>query len=604
MTTVPLAVPSGGLRNGLVRRQLNRYPRSASRYGYLAIVVLTTITLYYLYYVEGAVLPLLLPSYHMSFQYFLYIIVVGNAIGAFTAFIGGLSDKIGRANLTIYGTLLVGLVQLIAVPNIHSKFLFGVAYSVISFAEGVILVSTPALMRDFSPQVGRGTAMGFWALGPTMGALAASLVATHTLPHLGPWQDQFIISGTVCLVVVAVSFVFLRELSPQLRDQIMVSERERALVEARAAGIDIDAALAHPYRTMLRPDLIASSLGISVFLLFYFASVSVLTLYWVVIFGRSTPQANGINVWYAAVLSGALVFFGVLSDLVRVRKPFMILGAAATIVMMVFLVLQIDDPHVGYYSNVIQVVLLAITIGCAYAPWMASYTEQVESHNPALTATGLAVWGWMLRIVVAISFLVLPHVITTSTTLVDNQGAAVTLQAVRAAVPYAPSATGCAVKPAPASVLAGLRATGEPGPETLGRLLAGCAQTHNLVQALGVAGGITNPQVQGLLAYSPIATAISEGHPVSNQEIESKVGVHSQNLASLLLAEKKLVPAQAASAGEWKRWWYICIGGQALFLALVFAMRGRWSPRAAKRDFEEHQRLVSDELAQLEPSMS
>ena len=59
--------------------------------------------------------------------------------------------------------------------------------------------------------------------------------------------------------------------------------------------------------------------------------------------------------------------------------------------------------------------------------------------------------------------------------------------------------------------------------------------------------------------------------------------MHSQNLASLLLAEQKLVPAQAASAGEWKRWWYICIGGQALFLALVFAMRGRWSPRAAKR---------------------
>ena len=61
--------------------------------------------LYYLYYVEGAVTPLLLPYYHMSFQFFLYLLVVSNAIGAFSAFIGGLSDKIGRANLTIYGTL-------------------------------------------------------------------------------------------------------------------------------------------------------------------------------------------------------------------------------------------------------------------------------------------------------------------------------------------------------------------------------------------------------------------------------------------------------------------------------------------------------------------
>ena len=98
--------------------------------------------------------------------------------------------------------------------------------------------------------------------------------------------------------VVVIAFFFLRELSPQLRDQLMVSERERALVEARAKGIDVEKATAHPLRSMLRLDLIASSLGISVFLLFYFASVSVLTLYWVVIFNRTTPDANGINIWY------------------------------------------------------------------------------------------------------------------------------------------------------------------------------------------------------------------------------------------------------------------------------------------------------------------
>src|SRR5579871_6569861 len=138
MTVVAVGAsgPAGGLGNALGRRVLYRYPRPLARYGYLGIVVLMTITLYYLYYVEGAVLPLLLPSYHMSFQYFLYLIVISNAIGAFTAFIGGLSDRIGRANLTIYGTLIVGLVQLIAVPNIHSKLGFGIAYSVIGFVEG------------------------------------------------------------------------------------------------------------------------------------------------------------------------------------------------------------------------------------------------------------------------------------------------------------------------------------------------------------------------------------------------------------------------------------------------------------------------------------
>src|SRR5208283_2917277 len=145
-------------------------------------------------------------------------------------------DKIGRANLTIYGTLTVALIQLFAIPHISDKFWFSASYCVIGFVEGVILVSTPALMRDFSPQMGRGAAMGFWALGPTMGSLAASLVATHTLTHLQPWQDQFIISGLACMGVVVISFLFLRELSPQLRDQLMVSEQDRALVEAKARG--------------------------------------------------------------------------------------------------------------------------------------------------------------------------------------------------------------------------------------------------------------------------------------------------------------------------------------------------------------------------------
>jgi hypothetical protein len=299
------------------------------------------------------------------------------------------------------------------------------------------------------------------------------------------------------------------------------------------------------------------------------------------------------------VLSGTLVLFGVLSDWLRVRKPFMLIGAAATIVTMVFLILQIDDPHVGYYSNVLIVVLLAITIGCTYSPWMANYTEQVEAHNPALTATGLAVWGWILRIVVAVSFLVLPRVITTSTTLVDNQQAAGVLQTIQAAVPYAPGASGCSVKPAPSGVISALRDTGEPGPRTLADLLAACNRTHSLTKALAAAGGLTNPQVEGLLAYSPLAADISNGKPVTSAEIASKVGVHSQNLANLLLAEKKVVPAAKVAPGQWKRWWSVCIGGQAVFALLVFAMRGRWRPRAAKRDFEIYERRVAEELSEL-----
>ncbi|HXY28547.1 MAG TPA: MFS transporter [Acidimicrobiales bacterium] len=603
MTTTAVAAPvpiRGGLGNAFGRRQLYRYPDTLPRLGYLSIVVLTTIMLYYLYYVEGAVTPLMLPYYHMSFQFFLYLLVVSNAIGAFSAFIGGLSDKIGRANLTIFGTLIVACIQLFAIPRITDKFYFSLSYCIIGFVEGVILVSTPALMRDFSPQMGRGVAMGFWALGPTMGALCASLVATHTLSHLTPWQDQFIISGLVCMGVVVIAFFFLRELSPQLRDQLMVTERERALVEARAKGIDVEKAIRHPIRSMMKIDLVSSSIAISVFLLFYYASVSVLTIYWVVTFNRSTPDANGINVWSAAFLSAGLVVAGVLSDWAKVRKPFMLLGAVSAMAMMAVLIRQTGHPHTGYYANVLVIVLLAVSSSIAYAPWMASYTEQVESHNPALTASGLAVWGWILRITVALSFLVLPYVVTTSTVLVDNQTAATALQAIEATQPYTPSTSpiACARKRAPATVITGLRATDQVGPQTLATILEGCNTTHNLLKALAAAGGLSNPQVQGLLAYNPLATAIEQGKPVAQAQIHS-VAVKSPDLANLLVAEQKLVPAQKTSPNEWKRWWTVCLIGMLVFAILVFTMRGRWSPRAARRDFAEHERMVTAELAKI-----
>ena len=280
----------------------------------------------------------------------------------------------------------------------------------------------------------------------------------------------------------------------------------------------------------------------------------------------------------------------------------MLVGAICAMVMLGFLIVQTGHPHTGYYSNVLVVVLLAVSISFAYAPWMANYTEQVESHNPALTATGLAIWGWILRITVALSFLILPYVITTSTVLVDNQTAGATLQTVQSAQPYAPDTATlkCNPTPAPAALIADLRTTADARPElsTLATILQTCNSTHQLLKALTAAGGLTNPHVLGLNAFNPLALDIQNGKPVSKAQIAG-VAKYSPNLANLLVAEQKLIPAQKTSPGEWKRWWAVCMAGMLIFALLVFTMRGRWSPRAARRDLDEHERMVTEELAKL-----
>ena len=213
------------------------------------------------------------PCRTIPFPIFVYILAAGNLLGAFASLLAGLADRFGRANLVVYGLLVVGLITLFWVPNVTNALQFGLSFGVVSFVEGIILVATPALIRDFAPQVGRATAMGFWTIGPVLGSLTVSAVNTLTLPIYQTWQSQFVICGVVGMVVFMLAFLFLRELAPALRDQLMVSERDRVLVELKAKGLDIEASLRHPWRQMMHVDVIASAFGVSVMLLAYYTAV-------------------------------------------------------------------------------------------------------------------------------------------------------------------------------------------------------------------------------------------------------------------------------------------------------------------------------------------
>ena len=547
--------------SGLWRRQLDHYPDTGPRMIYLGIVVVATIVLYYEFYVAGAVSPSIIAGYHMSFSYYVYIIVVGNAVGAFGSLAAGLADRWGRANLVAYGLLVAGLLVLFGIPNAPTKLAFGILFAAVAVVEGVILVATPALVRDFSPQLGRASAMGFWTLGPVVGSLVVAVVSSNTLSHLHAWQDQFIICGIAGVAVAAIAIAGLRELSPGLRDQLMVSMRDRALVEARAKGIDIEEGLRHPWRQMARADIIGSAFAISIFLITYYTAVGFFTVYFTTLFGFSLARANSIGNWFWAFDAGALIVAGVISDIVKVRKPFMVIGAAGSIAMTIYFSTLANNPHTGYYTFVWVVSLLAVFLAIAYAPWMASFTETVERRNPALTATGLAVWGWIIRAVIALSILVLPFVVTSMTPLVTYGG-----QVQALSTRYAPE-------------LATLKAI---DPATLATL---SAHPRNAAAAARAVGEIARAQ-----GVSPAAAA---------RKLAAVATVPKADLAFLQAHGAQVQKAAQATPGQWQDWWWVCVGGEVVFIPLIFLMAGRWDPRRARKDADEHERLVQQELAAL-----
>ncbi|SOD70868.1 sugar phosphate permease [Jatrophihabitans sp. GAS493] len=419
--------PETAVTESLWNRQLGRYPTNTRRYTYLAITVLATVVLYYELYIQGAVATQIITYFHMTFGFYVAVSIVGNAVGALGSLAAGLADRWGRANMVVYGLAITGLIILFGLPHAGSKGVYMFLFAILSVVEGIVLVATPALVRDFSPQIGRASAMGFWTLGPVLGSLAVTAVSSNTLDSHPDWQFQFYVCGTVGLIVFVLAFILLRELSPKLRDQLMVTHRERVLVEARAAGLDPETALHGHWKQMMKADIIGPAFAISIFLIFYYVAVGFFVVYLATVFGYSESQANALGNWYWVTNAIALVVAGVLSDRFRVRKPFMIIGALVSAAGVAVWATKAttgvhgtNPPTTSYYELAAIIVVIAAGGGVAYTAWMAAFTETVEKHNPAATATGLAVWGALLRTVVTVVLIALTFVVSGTNALVDK----------------------------------------------------------------------------------------------------------------------------------------------------------------------------------------
>ncbi|MBO0729417.1 MAG: MFS transporter, partial [Acidimicrobiaceae bacterium] len=406
---------------GLYDRQLEEYPNTAPRVAFLIITVLATVMLYYELYVIGGVSTFVLAKLHIGFSFFVIATAFGNLIGAFGSLFAGLTDRLGRTNLVVIGLIITGIFTLLIIPAATNRWELFIFLWIVGWVEGMCLVATPALIRDFSPQTGRATALGFWTSAPVLGSLIVAVVASNTIPATATpseWTHQFHICGIAGVIVAVIALFGLKELSPGLRDQLMVTMHDRALIEAKAKGIDIESALRNPWRQLLKPDVIISALGISIFLLVYYTAVGFGVILFTTVFGFTVKDANGLGNWNWGFNVIAVILFGFISDAFRVRKPFMIIGGVAAGIMMVIFLEQVGKPT-SYYHLAILLAVLSFCLGVAYVPWMASFTETVEARNPALTATGLAIWGWIIRVVVFVAFLIIPVVINTVTPLVN-----------------------------------------------------------------------------------------------------------------------------------------------------------------------------------------
>jgi MFS family permease len=411
--SLPTTQPSSRANlHRLWHRDLDRYPAGGYRVFLLALVVLANIVFTWTVSAGTAATTVIFPHFGMTLNYYSDLLVVAGVVGGLASYISSWGDRWGRANMVVIGLIINAVFALWALPDAPSKTWYSVFTCILYLADGAIFVGTPALVRDFSPQMQRGLAMGFWTFGPVAGYFVLSAVARAYLPAtvtFGNWQALYRFSGYAALVMFVLCLLFLRELSPGMRSQRMARIKERALIEARARGIDVTAATQHRWRQMLHVNTVLSPIAINLFLVIYFTAIAYFVFYLPGFLHFSLSSFNGIQEIYWGVNIVMLVVWGLLSDWLRVRKPFMVVGAAGTIVAIVLLMNA--RPGVSFTTMALILSLMSTSLACGYGPWFASFTETLEAHNPALIATGTSLYGFATRAVLVPFGIIIPHII-------------------------------------------------------------------------------------------------------------------------------------------------------------------------------------------------
>jgi hypothetical protein len=266
-----------------------------------------------------------------------------------------------------------------------------------------------------------------------------------------------------------------------------------------------------------------------------------------------------------------LVAVGVLSDRLRVRKPFMIAGGLISLIGSVLFAAAATKPGTSYHTFAIYFMLIAGGGGMAYVAWMAAFTESVERHNPAATATGLAIFGWIIRVTLMFTLALLPVIVPATTTLVDKA------PRVKAIVERYPQQI---------KVLQTVK------PVTLAALKRNPADKAAQADALSTLSGLAPAQLADPANAAKVQQAAAQ--------LKSVAAVPPADLAYLAANAQKVAEAAKDGPSQWQTWWWICVAGQLVFIPFVFVISGRWSPRKAREDEAAHERRVRDELARLQ----
>ncbi|NGN94937.1 MFS transporter [Nocardioides sp. KC13] len=387
------------------RTLLTEYPVGARRRVLLAVVVLAL----FISAFEGQlapVLPLLLDDLGMSLKTYGLITAASLIFGAVAGYLGGeLADRVGRVRILV-PFMFLSAAACLFMATADSVVHFATARIVLAFVEGVAVAGTQPLIRDFTPRMGRAQAFAFWSWGSVGANFFAAAVASATLGIFGnEWRSQLFIMAGAALVGATVVALTLRDLAPEVRRAVRLTEREAHAVEVPQGSKGLSLLVA---RRVFWTHVLAMS-----FLYVLLATMNAYAQTMLVQqFGVSVLAASAMTmVFWLSNLAMSLVFAR-LSDRTQRRKAFMVGGGVAAAVFLgAFLALMGRGSEAPSTVVIVLFVGIGVSLAATFGPWMASFSEHVEEVHPDIQGRAFGLNHLLNRTFILATVLFAPRVV-------------------------------------------------------------------------------------------------------------------------------------------------------------------------------------------------
>jgi OPA family glycerol-3-phosphate transporter-like MFS transporter len=316
-------------------RTLSEYPRGGHRWSLLMLTVLASILGAYDFQL-APLLPILLPYLHMSHLAYGAFVTFAVLISGISAFFGGpLADRYGRVLII---DVCLGLVTALLFLNVLITGIvsFVILRTLMGIVAGLTAGAGAALVRDMSPRLSRALAFGLLTIGPVGANFLSNYVAGATLPIYHSWQSQIWIMGFFAVAMYIPIVIWLCDLSPELRMQIMKTEIQTLAAEGRLpTASELPASTGDAFRRLLgHLEVWLLVVGVTANLTLYFAIQGFGPLMFTEAFHYTPAEAATMNEYFWLANLGALIITGLISDRLQTRKPIAILGGILVAILM------------------------------------------------------------------------------------------------------------------------------------------------------------------------------------------------------------------------------------------------------------------------------